>query len=122
MFLHFKSIFFHFRHVTTVIVYRALKCCQTADPLHSILCLNAFCVDTAAALQTVQTLCNMENHMFSLTHTIPPAWSFVEELGSMKWENRDTMFPWRREGSESRGGEVWVQGKREGDFHGTAEG
>lgn len=62
----------------------------------------------------------MEEQMYILTHKNHPAWSCVEELMNMKWQKRDMMFLWRREGSDIR--EVWVQGKMEGDFHGTVEG
>lgn len=51
----------------------------------------------------------------------PSSLILMEELECMKGEKRDMMFPRRREGSESRE-EVRVQGKRQGDFHGTAEG
>ncbi len=66
---------------------------------------------------------DMEKEVFSLRCKNQPGWSFeLGTLQSIKREKRDTVFLWGREGSESRGGQVWVQAKRKGDFHGTAEG
>lgn len=74
---------------------------------------------------TLSTLCNTQTQRKRCTvsrtktiHADPYGGAREHEKGE---EGYDVPIE-NRGGSESRGGEVWVQGKRKGDFHGTAEG